>query len=247
MFLATKEKCSVLSDYFSSCKPKIIALMLVTAWTGMVLASKNNALLLSVDAFLNIDFISVFIFASLGIACVAASAAIVNHIVDRKLDVVMLRTQQRAIASGRISIKNALIFSCVLGTVGSIILICKVNILTAVLSLITLFSYALFYTLILKPNTPQNIVIGGITGAMPPLLGWAAISNSIHPHAWLLVLIIFTWTPPHFWSLAIYKREEYKKTALPMLPLTHGIPFTKLCIVLYTILLFIVSLLPYLT
>lgn len=222
------------SDYFNLCKPKVLALMLVTAWIGMFFAKPSHD-----QIWKNV------IFATLGIALMGAAAAVINHLVDRNIDAKMSRTHQRPIAAGRISPKKAAIFSLILGTLGFVLLLVFVNVLSALLTLLTVGGYAFFYTLFLKRATPQNIVIGGIAGAMPPLLGWAALSNSIHPHALLLVLIIFVWTPPHFWSLAIYRREDYLKANIPMLPVTHGIPFTKLAIVLYTLLLIIVTLLPF--
>lgn len=226
-----------MTDFLTLCKPKIVLLMLLTAWVGMVCGSNAQAPLTW----------SLFCVATLGIGLVAASAAAVNHLLDRRLDANMSRTRNRPVASGRVSPKTAWTFAFVLGTVGLATLFWFVNPLTAFLSLLTLGGYAFFYTLFLKRVTPQNIVIGGAAGAMPPLLGWAAISNSIHPHALLLVLIIFAWTPPHFWALAIFRKEDYQKVSIPMLPITHGISYTKLSILLYTTLLFMVTLLPFVT
>lgn len=225
----------LLSDYITLCKPKVVALMLITSWVGMFLATPETPAW------------STVLIATIGIGLAASSAAVINHMVDRHIDAKMSRTLLRPIASGRITPKKAFLFAIVLGLISMVILTSYVNPLVALLTFATLLGYAIFYTLFLKRRTPQNIVIGGAWGAMPPLLGWAAISNDINPYSLLLVLIIFTWTPPHFWALAIYRKEDYKKANIPMLPVTHGVPFTKLCIVLYTILLFITTLLPYLT
>jgi len=222
-------------DYFTLCKPKVVLVMLVTVWVGMHLA---------VPTFVPLNTI---IFGTLGIALAAGSAAVINQLVDRHIDAKMSRTEQRPIACGRISPRAAFLFSFCLGTAGLFILNVYVNTLTAVLTFITVLGYAVFYTLFLKRATPQNIVIGGAAGATPPLLGWAAVSNDINAYALLLVLIIFTWTPPHFWALAIYRRNDYAKANIPMLPVTHGVKFTKICIVLYTLLLLATSLLPYVT
>lgn len=221
-------------DYWTLCKPKVVFLMLVTVWVGMHLASKGF-----VPA-------STFILATLGIAFCAGSAAVINHLVDRHIDAKMLRTQLRPIASGRIQPHQALKFSILIGGLGLLILTCWVNTLTAFLTFATLLGYAVFYTLYLKRATPQNIVIGGLAGATPPLLGWVAVTGEISPFSLILVAIIFTWTPPHFWALAIYRADEYRQAKIPMLPVTHGIPFTKLSIVLYTLLLVILTLFPYL-
>lgn len=225
----------LIQDYLTLCKPKVILVMLITAWVGMHLASHTG---IAWDLFL---------FTTLGIALSGASAAIINHLVDRHIDAKMIRTEQRPIANGRISVQKAFLFSCILGTLGLSILAFFVNKLTALLTLATLLGYAVLYTMFLKRKTPQNIVIGGAAGATPPLLGWVAVSNEISAYALLLVLIIFTWTPPHFWALAIHRCEDYKRANIPMLPVTHGLAFTKLYIVLYTILLCIVSLFPFIT
>lgn len=221
--------------YFELCKPKVVALMLLTTVVGMLLAAPAA---LAWQALL---------FGTLGIALTAGSAAVVNHLVDQRIDALMARTQRRPLPSGRISAQQATVFAIVLGIAGMAILILFVNTLTAVLALLTLIGYAGIYTLYLKRATPQNIVIGGVAGAAPPLLGWTAITGHIDPYALLLVLIIFTWTPPHFWALAIYRHEEYQRAGIPMLPVTHGIPFTKFSILLYTLLLICVSLLPFVT
>lgn len=224
------------SDYWTLTKPRVVALMLLTAWVGMLLASPPTHFPLHA-----------FIFGSLGIGLCASSAAVINHLVERHIDIHMKRTMNRPIASGRILPLQAMAFSLILGLVGLLLLVVFVNPLTAWLTLITSLGYALFYTLFLKRATPQNIVIGGIYGAAPPLLGWTAVSGNISPFSLLLVLIIFTWTPPHFWALAIHRYEDYKKSQLPMLPVTHGIQFTKFCILLYIILLIASTILPYAT
>lgn len=223
-------------DYWELTKPRVVALMLLTAWVGMLLASPPE-----------IFPLHAMIFGTLGIACCAGSAAVINQLVERHIDIHMRRTQNRPMASGRVGPGQGMLFALVLGTVGLGVLIYFVNHLTAWLTLISLVGYALFYTIYLKRATPQNIVIGGAAGAAPPLLGWTAVTGSIDPFGLLLVLIIFTWTPPHFWALAIYRHEDYAKAKLPMLPVTHGIHFTKLCILLYTVLLIASTLLPFLT
>jgi protoheme IX farnesyltransferase len=224
---------SLFHDYLELCKPKVVALMLLTAIVGMFLASPGW-----------VGF-SPLIFGSIGIAFCASSAAAINHLVDRHIDAIMARTQKRPIAKGKVTPKQAMGFAFIMGLVGMLVLVLFVNILTAALTFITLIGYAVIYTGFLKRATPQNIVIGGLAGAAPPLLGWTSVTGSIAPQALLLVLIIFTWTPPHFWALAIYRYKDYEKAKIPMLPVTHGIDFTKLNIVFYTILLIAVSLLPY--
>ena len=221
-------------DYLELCKPKVVLLMMLTAWVGMLLASPPS--------FLPLKALTL---GSLGIALTAGSAAIINHIVDRKIDVHMKRTQNRPVAKGRVSPKQATYFSIIIGITGLAILALLVNVLTACLTFFTLIGYSIVYTIYLKRATPQNIVIGGLAGALPPLLGWTAVTNQINPNGLLLVLIIFAWTPPHFWALAIHREQDYRQAQLPMLPVTHGIPFTKLCIVLYTLLMIITTILPF--
>lgn len=221
-------------DYLQLTKPKVVLLMLITALVGMQLATPS---------FIPIPTL---IFGLTGIGLAAACAAALNHVVDQKKDKVMMRTHKRPIPQARLSQNQALIFAFCLGLASMLILTFYVNPLTALLSLFSLIGYAFFYTVILKRLTPQNIVIGGLAGAMPPLLGWSAVTGEINAGALLLVLIIFVWTPPHFWSLAIHRREDYAKAQIPMLPVTHGVPFTSLCILLYTILLLPITLLPYL-
>ncbi len=222
-------------DYYEMCKPNVVLLMLLTSVIGMLMA---------VPGMVPLD---VLIFGNLGIALCAASAAAVNHLVDRRIALVMARTHNRPVAQGRIDTAHAVIFATVLGVAGMAILIGLINQLTAWLTLASLIGYAVIYTLFLKRATPQNIVIGGLAGAAPPLLGWTAVTNSVDGHALLLVLIIFAWTPPHFWALAIARRDDYAKVDIPMLPVTHGIKYTKLHTLLYTLILFAVSLLPFAT
>ena len=227
------EKVKLLKSYYILCKPNVVYMMLICALVGMLLAEDS------------VSSISNIIISLLGIALCSGSAAAINQVVDRKSDASMTRTDQRPLPQGELSPFHASCFSFVIGLVGALILYLFVNTLTMLLTLASLIGYAFIYTIYLKRATPQNIVIGGLAGAAPPLLGWAAISNTIDPFALLLVLIIFVWTPPHFWALAIYRRDEYAKESIPMLPVTHGVAFTKLQIVLYTIILFIVSILPY--
>lgn len=222
-------------DYVALCKPKIVCLIVFTALVGMLLATPVPAAL------------PLLVYATLGIGLAAASAAAINHVVDRKADALMARTQKRPLPKGNISSREALVFALVLCVVSMVILALCVNALTALLTFISLIGYGVIYSMFLKRATPQNIVIGGAAGAAPPVLGWAAVSNSLDPHALLLFLIIFAWTPPHFWALAIARRKDYENADIPMLPVTHGPDFTRLHILLYTLLLFIVTLLPYLT
>lgn len=209
--------------------------MLLTSLIGMLLATPT---LVPLD---------ILILGNLGIALCAGSAAAINHIVDRHIDQKMQRTLNRPVAKGRVEPQQALIFAFAIGLAGMAILLTFINATTAWLTLASLLGYALIYTLFLKRATPQNIVIGGIAGAAPPLLGWTAVTNSIDGHGLLLVLIIFAWTPPHFWALAVHRKDDYAKADIPMLPVTHGVQYTKVHILLYTIILFIVTLLPYLT
>ena len=224
---------STIKNYYELCKPNVVLMMLITALVGSLLASKTLAPL------------SLIAFAMLGIGLCASSAAAINQIIDRKADANMNRTENRPIPQGEVSPLNASIFAFVLGCAGAAILVLYVNTLTALLTLASLIGYAFVYTVYLKRATPQNIVIGGLAGAAPPLLGWTAVTNSVDPNSLLLVLIIFAWTPPHFWALAIHRKEDYAKENIPMLPVTHGVKFTKLQIILYTIILILVSLLPF--
>ncbi len=222
-------------DYFELTKPKVVALIVFTAVVGMLLSTPG---LIPLQA---------FVFGSLGIWLAAASAAALNHLIDRSADAEMGRTRNRPLPQGKLEAKPVLIFALILAVLSMLALTLFVNVLTAVLTFASMIGYAVIYTMYLKRATPQNIVIGGAAGAMPPVLGWAAVTNEIHPYALLLFLIIFIWTPPHFWALAVYRHKEYANVNIPMLPVTHGLAFTRLHITLYTILLFIVTILPYLT
>lgn len=207
--------------------------MLLTAIVGMLLSTHTFPL-------------QVLILGTLGIGLSASAGGVLNQLIDRRIDGLMGRTKQRPIPSGQITPFKAGLFAFTLIVLGMSILIFFVNSLTAILTFATLVGYAFIYTVYLKRATPQNIVIGGLAGATPPLLGWTAVTNTVEPFSLLLVLLIFTWTPPHFWALAIARYEEYAKAEIPMLPVTHGIHFTKLCIVLYAILMLIISVLPFL-
>ena len=220
--------------YYQLTKPKVILLLLLTAIVGMCLATPSAPPL------------DLVLIASFGIGLMASAGAVFNHCIDHKIDCKMARTKRRPIPQGKVSLKRAQQFGWLLAIVGMAVLWWLVNPLTAVLTLISMLGYAVVYTMWLKRATPQNIVIGGIAGAAPPLLGWTAITGQFDGNALLLVMIIFTWTPPHFWALAIDRYDDYKKTGLPMLPVTHGIEFTKTMILLYTVLLMAVGLLPYL-
>lgn len=226
---------TTLSDYITLCKPRVVLLMLITVFVAMLLATPATQ---------TVNW-SLVLWGNLGIALTAFSGGAANQIIDQRIDSLMARTKNRPIATGRISIKQGVIFTSILGAAGLSILVLQVNTLTALLSFFTLIGYAGIYTLYLKRATPQNIVIGGLAGAMPPLLGWCAITNQISHFPLLLVLIIFTWTPPHFWALAIYRLADYRKVGIPMLPVTHGIPFTKLSILLYTLLMCSITYLPF--
>ena len=222
-------------DFLELTKPKVSLLIVFTAIVGMVLASPGLVPL------------SALIFGTLGIGLASGSAAAFNHVLDRRIDEQMARTRRRPLPTGHLQMRPAVVFATLLGLASMLILWLLVNGLTAALTFCSLIGYAMVYTMWLKRATPQNIVIGGAAGAAPPVLGWAAVTNSVDPHALLLFLIIFTWTPPHFWALAIARRDDYAKVGIPMLPVTHGIPYTRLQIVLYTILLVLTTLLPYLT
>jgi protoheme IX farnesyltransferase len=225
---------SILRSYYHLCKPNVVFMMLITSLIGSLLATNGS------------NFNPLLILISLiGIGLCAASAAAINQVVDQKVDANMSRTSERPIPQGEISSSKAISFAIVIGLIGYAILYRYVNALTAYLTIASLIGYAIIYTVFLKRATPQNIVIGGLAGAAPPLLGWSSITGSIDPNALLLVLIIFAWTPPHFWALAIHRKDEYAKENIPMLPVTHGISFTKLQIILYTIIMLLVSLFPY--
>jgi len=225
----------IFNQYLALCKIRVVVLIVFTAVVGMFLSVPGwpplNAL----------------IFGTLGIGLAASSAAAINHLLDRRIDAKMKRTKHRPLASGQLSERNVLTFALSLGAIAMAILFVMVNTLTTILTFLSLIGYAIVYTVWLKRATPQNIVIGGAAGAAPPVLGWAAVTGTLEPQAMLLFLIIFIWTPPHFWALAIYRKEEYALVDIPMLPVTHGAAFTRLQILLYTILLVIVTTLPYLT
>ena len=221
------------ADFFALCKPRVNSLIVFTAMIGMFMASPGFPPL------------GLFLAASVGIALVAGAAAAINCLVERTVDALMTRTRWRATASGKITITETLILSTLVGGSGLWLLYALVNPLTMWLTLATFLGYAVIYTLILKPATPMNIVIGGASGAMPPLLGWTAITGQIGPEALVLFLIIFIWTPPHFWALACYRREDYAKAGLPMLPVTHGVEFTCLHSLLYVVMLSAATVLPY--
>jgi protoheme IX farnesyltransferase len=222
-------------DYYEMCKPRVVMMMVLTSMVGMFLA---------VPGMVPLD---ILFWGNLGIALVSSAGAVVNHLIDRRVDVLMQRTIKRPIPQGKVTPMQALIFACVICVLGMAILIVFVNALCAWLTLASFVGYAIIYTGWLKRATPQNIVIGGLSGAMPPLLGWTAVTNSVTSGGLLLVLIIFAWTPPHFWPLAIHRKKDYAKTNIPMLPVTHGEQITKLHTLLYTIIMIIVSILPYLT
>ncbi|RJX70970.1 protoheme IX farnesyltransferase [Vibrio sinensis] len=218
--------------YLTLTKPKVVALMLLTALVGMCLAVSGRLPL--IPAVLGL----------LGIGLMAGSAAAFNHLIDRRIDALMARTYKRPLPSGDIQPWRVMAFAASMGVGGFVVLYAWVNPLTAWLTFASLLGYAVIYTLYLKRATPQNIVIAGIAGAMPPLLGWTAVTGELHANAWLLVMIIFIWTPPHFWALAIHRKDDYAKADIPMLPVTHGIEYTKTSVLLYTILLALVCLMP---
>ncbi|MDP2228496.1 MAG: heme o synthase [Moraxellaceae bacterium] len=221
--------------YWELTKPGVVALLMVTAVIGMVIATPT------------LPPLRVLVLGSLGMALAMMASAAVNQIMDQRIDAIMARTHQRPLVQGRVNTRAALVFAAVLAALSMFILVTFINVLTAVLTFVGLIGYAFIYTLWLKRATPQNIVIGGLAGAIPPLLGWTAVTGEVHPHALLLVLIIFAWTPPHFWALAIHRRDEYAKADIPMLPVTHGLDFTKTSVLLYTVILLLTALLPYLT
>jgi len=221
--------------YLELTKPRVVTLVTFTAIVGTLLASPGAPPL---DALL---------WGNLGIALAAACAATLNHVLDRRIDAQMARTRARPLPSGQLTEREALAFAAVLGVAAMAMLAFLVNLLTAVLTFLSLIGYAVIYTLWLKRATSQNIVIGGAAGAAPPVLGWAAVTNGIDPNALLLFVIIFVWTPPHFWALAIARRDEYARAGIPMLPVTHGLAYTRLQVLLYTVLLTVVTLMPFLT
>ena len=221
-------------DYYEITKPRVVALLVLTALVGMCLSSPG------------VIPWQVLVPSMIGIGFLSSAAAAINHIVDERIDSVMGRTHNRPLPNGRLTARSASMFAMILAVTGFAVLYSFVNPLTAWLTFSGLVGYSFVYTMYLKRATPQNITIGGLAGAIPPLLGWTAMTNEIHPNALLLVLLIFTWTPPHFWALAIHRKDDYAKVNIPMLPVTHGVNFTKTQILLYTVLLFVVGLLPYL-
>ena len=222
-------------DYAELCKPRVVGLIVFTAVIGMFLATPGAVPW------------SVLLPATLGIGLAAASAAAINHVAEYRIDALMARTRNRPLPQGGLNRTQALLFALVIGALSMYLLVAFVNVLTAVLTFASLIGYAVVYTMYLKYATPQNIVIGGAAGAAPPVLGWAAVTGTVHPHALLLFLIIFAWTPPHFWALAIHRREDYAKAAIPMLPITHGVEFTRQQILYYTLILIVATLLPFAT
>jgi len=231
----SKPQPPVWRAYWELTKPGVVALLMVTAVIGMFLATPGMVPL------------RVLTLGSLGMALAMMASAVINQIMDQRIDAIMARTHKRPLVQGRVNTRAALIFAAILAVASLLILDVFINRLTAILTFFGIIGYAFIYTLWLKRATPQNIVIGGLAGAIPPLLGWTAVTNDVHPHALLLVLIIFAWTPPHFWALAIHRRDEYAKADIPMLPVTHGLEFTKTSVLLYTVLLLLTALLPYLT
>ncbi len=231
--ITTSSSAASWRDFYEMCKPRVVMLMILTSLVGMFLAVPGMVPL------------EILVLGNLGIALVAASGAVVNHLIDRKIDVMMKRTHNRPLPQGRVEPLYATLFAVAIGVAGMAILLLWVNPLCAWLTLASFVGYAFIYTGYLKHATPQNIVIGGLSGAMPPLLGWSAVSGTIDPNALILVLIIFAWTPPHFWALAIHRKEEYAKSGVPMLPVTHGERVTKIHILIYTLILVAVSTFPF--
>ena len=222
-------------DYYELTKPRVVMLIVFTAIVGMFLSVPGWPAATAI------------VFGTLGIGLASSSAAVFNHVLDARIDIQMMRTRGRPLPQGKLTERSALAFASVLGVIAMIILWYLVNPLTAVLTFLSLIGYAVVYTVFLKRATPQNIVIGGAAGAAPPVLGWTAVTGEIHSSALLLFLIVFVWTPPHFWALAIARKEEYAKAGIPMLPVTHGDEYTRLNILLYTILLVLITIIPYLT
>ncbi|SDD83868.1 heme o synthase [Aquimonas voraii] len=226
---------SAFRQYWPLTKPKVVALIVFTAFVGMLLAVPG------------LPPWQALIFGNLGIWLAAASAAAINHLIDQRIDAVMARTQHRPLPSGELVGWQVLAFALALGAASMLVLVLFVNVLTALLTFASLIGYAVVYTAYLKRATPQNIVIGGAAGAAPPVLGWAAATGEVHPYALLLFLIIFIWTPPHFWALAIFRRDDYARAGVPMLPVTHGVEYTRVQVLLYTLLLIAATLLPWVT
>jgi heme o synthase len=222
-------------QYWALTKPRVVALIVFTAIVGMLLAVPG------------VPPWRALVFGSLGIWLAAASAAAINHLIDQRIDAVMARTAHRPLPTGSLNSRQVLLFALLLGAASMVLLVWQVNTLAAWLTFASLIGYAVVYTGFLKRATPQNIVIGGLAGAAPPALGWVAVTGELHPHALLLVLIIFVWTPPHFWALAIYRREDYARAMIPMLPVAYGVEYTRWHVLFYTVLLVVVTVLPWLT
>src|SRR6478735_1225599 len=229
------------SQYWALTKPRVVALIVFTAFIGMFLATPAPGLDSMIPPW------RALVFGSLGIWLAASSAAAINHLLDQRIDALMARTSHRPLPTGSLSSQQVLLFAIVLGLASMTLLVVFVNVLCAALTFASLIGYAIVYTGWLKRATPQNIVIGGAAGAAPPLLGWLAVTGSVHPYALLLCLIIFVWTPPHFWALAIFRKDDYSRAQVPMLPVTHGVVYTRWHVLFYTILLVLVTALPYLT
>jgi len=224
---------ATLPEYYELTKPRVVALLMFTAVVGMFLATPGMVP------------VGTLVLGLLGIGLGAASGAVINQVIDLGADAVMARTRKRPLPQGQVTVRQALVFGIGLGVLSMVVLVVWVNVLTAVLTLISLIGYAIVYTVFLKRITPQNIVIGGAAGAAPPLLGWAAVQGSLSGDAFLLFLIIFFWTPPHFWALALYRHQDYARAGIPMLPVTHGSHYTRLQILLYTLVLSAVTVLPF--
>lgn len=240
VYLPSSSQVSRLQQLLQLTKPRVVSLIVFTAVIGMFLAVPAEDLS-------SPHFWTAALYATLGIALVAGSAAAVNCLVEQKIDAVMARTRARPLPMGTVTPQETLLFSGAVGGIGLTLLYVMVNPLTMWLTLATFVGYAVIYTILLKPLTPQNIVIGGASGAMPPVLGWAAVTGGISHDALLLFLIIFAWTPPHFWALALYRKKEYASAGVPMLPVTHGDRFTRLHVLLYTVILLAVTMLPFST
>jgi protoheme IX farnesyltransferase len=222
-------------EYVALCKPRVVSLIVFTAVIGMFLSTEGMVPL------------AALLFGTAGIGLAASAGAAINHIADRRIDAVMARTRGRPLPTGRLDTVRAVVFAAVLCVASMLMLVSMVNALTAVLAFASMIGYSVVYTVFLKWRTPQNIVIGGAAGAMPPVLGWTAVTGSVDPHALLLFLIIFAWTPPHFWALAIHRKDDYARADIPMLPVTHGVAFTRTYVLLYTLVLIVISLLPFVT
>jgi heme o synthase len=225
---------SNLGQFYQLTKPRVVALIVFTAVVGMFLATPGMVPL------------NALVWGTFGIGLAAASAAAINHLLDQRIDAIMARTRHRPLPSGQLDASQVLGFAAFLGACSMVVLVVFVNWLTAVLTFASLIGYAVIYTVYLKRATPQNIVIGGAAGAAPPVLGWVAVTGQVEPGALLLFLIIFVWTPPHFWALALYRREDYAAAGIPMLPVTHGVQYTRWQILFYTILLVLVTIMPWL-